>query len=237
MTRLLPFLLFLGLAHADITVPGGHRLEIDFTLPSGADPATNGISLSGTAGATSTGTFDVKAEIFDGTQPLGPTTTIPRLPTRWVLQSNAHRQPHYPLTSVAPIIDGTVNGTLTIENLSTDPDDFFQFNGTVILTSAVFSEFGGFNINGQFNITRLEVVEVGAPPESLKITHFERVANAVNLTWVSETGVSYRVERSVNLNQWLPVATETATSELTARSYAETTPPNGAAFFRVVELP
>ena len=238
MTRLLCLLLSVPLvAKANLTVPAGHQLEIDFTLIGGAAATTNGISLSGTIGTSTSGSFDIRSTILDDTQPLGPQSTQPALPNRWVLTSNNHLQPHFPLDSVAPVIDGSIQGRIIIENLSTDEDDSFTFLGNLILRAAQFNSNGGFSQTAQFTITRAEVVESVSEPAVPEITNFEKLSGSVNLSWSSENGVSYRVERSETLGSWQTVATEVASGPLTTRSYAEITPPGGRAFFRVVRLP
>jgi hypothetical protein len=235
-TRLAALLLFSSaLLRADTLIPPGQQLELDFTLPSIPPGSTNGMVLTSTNGSGSGGTFMISSTLSDGDTPLGP--TVERAPSvdRWILDGTSHPNPSFPLTQLAPLLDGTIQGRLVIRNLGTLPQNTLELNGGLQLRTATFSSNGSYTPGVSATLTRIAVVTPGE--ETPVITAIQKLPGTVQLTWTSTAGRDYRIERSENLSSWSSVLTLEGAAGWTSAGFPEITPPSGRAFFRVVPLP
>jgi hypothetical protein len=78
----------------------------------------------------------------------------------------------------------------------------------------------------------------GAPPEPVRLATFNVAGGVVSARWKSQAGRSYRIERTLDLNQpdWRPVSEVIVASGATSRWSGPAAAGASAAYYRVAEM-
>ncbi len=121
--------------------------------------------------------------------------------------------------------------TESVDSGNSPNANFCRFVG-VTGSSLDLSVNRGSNNSGFFGV---QIVETA--PQGVAVTSVTRAANGdVSLTWISEDGATYLIERSIDLVQWGPLEDELP-SDGTSTTYVDTTvtPGTREIFYRIIK--
>ncbi|CAN5430540.1 hypothetical protein BH23VER1_BH23VER1_02910 [soil metagenome] len=208
------------------------RLSLRFdSRQQGGDPSSAFVRLS--HGIETLATADLTQ--FPSITSLHPSVSEPDISQAPTLSQLEGDGPVYSVRVVYTPGDFDVyfDGVLVFDSLPLD----LQSLGVTDAAGTAFLGFAGRNTGQRENHDVTAWTFGSLPPEGFQIQEVSLAGDIITLTWTSEPGASYEIERSPDLISWIPEDGSVPSQGTTTTAPVPTSAATDIEFFRIVELP